>query len=138
MADQFDQVGAENLAAAVYRGITPKCPRCGSPVNGSIDGVAGRRTQSVSLLCNGCGASGQYDPHAMEDLNLEWSPAQKAEVVHAYRQHGTARCPDDGAILKVMESNISGVFPTPFRAHCRWCGRRLSSREVETGKQQFQ
>lgn len=136
MADRFDQVEAENLAAAVYRGMTPVCPRCGSRVNGGIDGVAGRRTQSVSFLCSGCGASGQYDPREMEDLNLEWSPEQKVEVVHTYRQHGIARCPEDSAILKVIESNLSGTFPVPFRAHCRWCGRRLSSRDVEASTQQ--
>lgn len=133
MTNQFDHIEAEIQAAAVYCGMTPICPRCGSRVNGSIDGVAGRRTQPVSLLCNGCGASGQYDPREFEDLNLEWTPAQKAEVVHAYRQYGTAHCPNDGAILKVLESNVSGVFPTPLRAHCRWCGRRLSSKDVETG-----
>jgi hypothetical protein len=65
-----------------------------------------------------------------ESLNLEWSPDQKAEVVAEYRKFGTARCPEDGAVLKVNESAISGVFPSPFRAHCRWCGRHLSSREV--------
>jgi ssDNA-binding Zn-finger/Zn-ribbon topoisomerase 1 len=131
MTDQFDQEEAENLAAAIYRDMAAECPRCGRRVNGSIDGIAGRRTQAVSLLCNGCGTSGHYDPREFEDLNLEWTPAQKAEVVNDYRQYGAARCPEDGAILKVMESNITGVFPAPFRAHCRWCGRRLSSRDVE-------
>jgi predicted RNA-binding Zn-ribbon protein involved in translation (DUF1610 family) len=135
VANRFDQAEAENLAAAVYRGMTSKCPRCGR-VNGEINSVQGRRTQSVSFLCNGCGASGQYDPREMEDLNLEWSLAQKVEVVRAYRQHGTAHCPEDNAILKVMESNLlSGVFPAPFRAHCRWCGRCVSSKDLDAGTQ---
>lgn len=131
MSDRFNQGEAESLAAAVYRGMAVECPRCGGRVNGRIDGVAGRRTQPVSLHCNGCGVIGDYDPREFEDLNLEWTPEQKADIVHAYRRQGTARCPDDGAILKFMESGITGVFPAPFRAICRWCGRGLSSRDVQ-------
>jgi serine/threonine protein kinase len=64
-------------------------------------------------------------------MKLQWSRQEKLRLIEQYWAKGYVSCPQDGASLKVLESQVISPEPTEIRIYCPHCGRTLSSRMVE-------
>lgn len=119
------------LADVAYRGGVPKCPRCGARVKARLNGAIGRRSSIVSLLCERCRAHGEYDPSHLEAMGLMWTHAEQVQLIEQYWARGFVSCPQDGARLHVLKSDVVGPGPRDIWIRCLHCGRFFSSRDVE-------
>lgn len=119
------------LADAAYKRSLLRCPRCESRVKARFLGAVGRATEPVLLRCERCGASGEYSPEHLEAMKLSWSREQKIRIVERYWSRRRVTCPNDGAVLRVVEAKILKPPPPIVDFRCPHCGRHFRSNEVE-------
>ena len=131
MPDTYTDSELEELALSSYRRRRTKCPRCNARVHVSRMELCGRATTPLMLRCMRCGANGQFSPDHLEEMELEWTRDQKVRIVESYWASNHARCPCDEAVLDTIKSNTVGVWPPEVKFTCPYCGRSLSSREVQ-------
>ncbi len=59
-----------------------------------------------------------------------WTEAQKRQLVAAYRQHGYALCPSDGAVLRSMHVSTQKARYEVF-LRCPACGQLCFSGDIK-------
>lgn len=135
MAKQWSEEQIEALAAAVFRGLAPKCPLCGTPVQGRLDGGrGGTPLEEVELHCPRCQKHGRYVPNddLVRALRPKWTHAQKVKMVERYWASGgrsPGPCPACQSILRVARTRTIG--DNSFFVRCPRCGRTFSSDQVK-------
>ena len=60
-----------------------------------------------------------------------WTDAEKREIVADYQQYRVTYCPSDDELLETTHLSQLGSTPDAVLFHCRVCGQRCSSADVE-------
>lgn len=128
---QWSESEVEELANAAYAKRRLRCPRCSARVSATFAGVIGRTTEPVHLSCERCGAFGEYSPDHLEEMELAWTRDDKVRIIERYYANHFVRCPNDDAVLKVIESKTLGPPPHQVFFYCPHCGRSFNSNEIE-------
>jgi hypothetical protein len=117
MSADFTTSQLESMTLAYHRQELVACPRCEARIEPKAHfDSSGFGPDHVLFLCPGCQGYGRYTPPTAPS---PWSDEQIRQIVLDDRRHGEARCPEDGAVLRVAP-----LGERERHYHCPFCGRR--------------